>query len=95
LFAAITVPPPVGREACLGNSLYYTLARRLSIRVHQQGLLDIANDGALPLAARSVNRLLGAQVVRVIPRDHRFVASANDDVERVRDLTGTIGKLFD
>jgi 3-(3-hydroxy-phenyl)propionate hydroxylase len=55
------------------------------------------DDGALPLAPRSANRLLGARVVRVIPRDHRFIANADDDVECVRDLTGTgtIGKLLD
>jgi 3-(3-hydroxy-phenyl)propionate hydroxylase len=48
------------------------------------------NDGALPYAAPRDDRPLDARVVRVIPRDHRFVAPGEGGIEEVRDATGAI-----
>lgn len=52
------------------------------------------DDGALPLASPGGERALGAALVRVIPRDHRFVAPRDPDVAQVRDCTGVLGGLF-
>jgi 3-(3-hydroxy-phenyl)propionate hydroxylase len=52
------------------------------------------DDGALPLTPLRGNRLLSARVVRVIPRDHRFVDSPGADIEEVRDVSGALGALF-
>ena len=54
------------------------------------------DDGRLPLSPPRDGRTLEASAIRVIPRDHRFVAGAREQgVEQVRDVTGTIGQLFE
>ena len=54
------------------------------------------DDGQLALAApHQQQRTLDARTIRVIPRDHRFTGPAEDGVERVRDVTGTIGRRFE
>jgi 3-(3-hydroxy-phenyl)propionate hydroxylase len=53
------------------------------------------NDGALPNAAAAENRPLDPRVVQVIPRDHRFVASAEGGIEQVRDMTGAVAAVFE
>lgn len=53
------------------------------------------DDGELPLAGAASHRRLGARLVRVIPRDHRFVAAAEGEgIETVRDAAGTLAALF-
>ena len=52
------------------------------------------DDGALPLSAPRADRVLGARLVRVIPRDHRFVESRDASVPQVRDVAGVLGGLF-
>lgn len=53
------------------------------------------DDGKLPLAPARPDRTLDARAVRVIPHDHRFLARDADRVTRVRDVTGTIGRMFE
>jgi 3-(3-hydroxy-phenyl)propionate hydroxylase len=53
------------------------------------------NDGVLPNAAPGESRPLDARVVQVIPRDQRFVASAEDGIGQVRDMTGAIAAVFE
>ncbi len=54
------------------------------------------DDGALPVAAPNGRRGLATALLRVIPRDHRFVGGNEDaGVERVRDAAGVIGALFE
>jgi 3-(3-hydroxy-phenyl)propionate hydroxylase len=53
------------------------------------------DDGKLPLAAARADRSLDAKALRIIPHDHRFLPRENRAVEQVRDVTGTIGKVFD
>ena len=52
------------------------------------------DDGAAPLALPAENRLLEARLVRVIPRDHRFLEARDTNVRQVRDVTGVLGSLF-
>lgn len=52
------------------------------------------DDGTLPLAVPRGDRELGVRLVRVIPRDHRFVGSRDAGVPQVRDITGIVGELF-
>jgi hypothetical protein len=52
------------------------------------------DNGVLPLAALRDDRALGATVVRVIPREHRFVASRDTKVAQVRDLAGILEDVF-
>jgi len=51
------------------------------------------HDGVLA-NARCGDRPLGARLIRVIPRDHRFVGGAGD-FDEVRDASGAIGSLFE
>jgi 3-(3-hydroxy-phenyl)propionate hydroxylase len=51
------------------------------------------DDGELPLAPARTDRPLDARLVRVVPRDHRFVGAPA--VETVRDASGAIGMLFE
>ena len=53
------------------------------------------HDGTLALASPGADRPLDARLVRVIPRDHRFVDTASDGVEQVRDATGAIAAAFE
>lgn len=53
------------------------------------------DDGRRPLSPLRADRLLDARSVRVIPRDHRFVSDWSAGAEQVRDVTGTIDRLFD
>jgi 3-(3-hydroxy-phenyl)propionate hydroxylase len=53
------------------------------------------DDGKLPLAAPRADRTLDAKTVRVIPHDHRFLPRDGIDVTQVRDVSGTIGQVFD
>jgi 3-(3-hydroxy-phenyl)propionate hydroxylase len=52
------------------------------------------DDGALPLAAPRDDRILEARLVRVIPRDHRFVEGRDASIPQVRDVAGVLGGLF-
>lgn len=52
------------------------------------------DDGALPVAAPRADRVLDAVAIRVIPQDHRFLPRAAEGLTQVRDVTGTIGRLF-
>jgi 3-(3-hydroxy-phenyl)propionate hydroxylase len=52
------------------------------------------DDGVLPLATSRGDRALEARLVRVLPRDHRFVETRDASITRVRDLTGVLGGLF-
>jgi hypothetical protein len=52
------------------------------------------DDGTHPLASPRDGTALGARFVRVIPREQRFVARAESGVEQVRDVSGTLGRLF-
>ena len=52
-------------------------------------------DGVVANAPPRPDRPIGAPVIQVIPRDHRFVASAGEGIEQVRDSSGAIGALFD
>lgn len=52
------------------------------------------DDGALPLTPPRQDRVGGTRLVRVIPRDHRFVGSPAANVEQVRDVAGVLEKLF-
>jgi 3-(3-hydroxy-phenyl)propionate hydroxylase len=54
------------------------------------------NDGVLPLAGPRAHRALGAKVIRVIPREHRFLpVEAMEGIEEVRDVAGTMGPLLE
>ena len=53
------------------------------------------DDGKLPVAAQRPNRTLDASIIRVIPHDHRFLPREADEAIQVRDVSGTIGRLFD
>jgi hypothetical protein len=53
------------------------------------------DDGTHRIASHRDCTALDASLVRVIPRDHRFVASAETGVVQVRDVTGALGRLFD
>jgi 3-(3-hydroxy-phenyl)propionate hydroxylase len=52
------------------------------------------DNGVLPLAAFRDDRALGATLVRVIPREHRFVESRDTKVAQVRDIAGVLEHLF-
>jgi 3-(3-hydroxy-phenyl)propionate hydroxylase len=53
------------------------------------------DDGTHRLASHHDRTALDARLVRVIPRDQRFVASAETGAEQVRDVTGALGRLLD
>ena len=60
-----------------------------------QGLAIIElDDGTLPLAPPQAQRMLGAKLLRVIPRDHRFITARDLRVPQVRDVSGALGELF-
>ena len=52
------------------------------------------DDGVSPLAAPRGDHALEARLVRVIPRDHRFVEGRDAGAPQVRDVTGVLGGLF-
>jgi 3-(3-hydroxy-phenyl)propionate hydroxylase len=53
------------------------------------------DDGRLPVAPGRVERLLRPVLVRVIPREHRFIVEGDRaDALQVRDATGAIGEVF-
>jgi 3-(3-hydroxy-phenyl)propionate hydroxylase len=52
------------------------------------------HDGRVANAPARGDRALGARLLRVIPREHRFVGAAGE-VEEVRDMTGAIGAVFE
>jgi 3-(3-hydroxy-phenyl)propionate hydroxylase len=52
------------------------------------------DNGTFPLAPSMNDRALGARLVRVIPREHRFVASRDSKVAQVRDVAGVLEGLF-
>jgi len=55
------------------------------------------DDGRHPVSEARENRVPGATMVRIIPRDHRFVGNAVAAAPgiEVRDVTGAIGAVFD
>lgn len=61
---------------------------------HGFAVLEL-DDRKLPLSSPRTDRLLGAASVRIIPNDHRFLPQDAGDALQVRDVTGTIGQLFD
>jgi 3-(3-hydroxy-phenyl)propionate hydroxylase len=52
------------------------------------------DDGNEAPAPPSSDRAVAARVIRVIPREHRFVPGAGGSAEQIRDLTGSIGTLL-
>jgi 3-(3-hydroxy-phenyl)propionate hydroxylase len=53
------------------------------------------DNGACPLTPPRSDRALSPTLIRVIPRDHRFVGSDKNDENQVRDVTGALGAMFE